>query len=198
MKFMQQVRGTLIPIGGNEDKGIAVNESYPLDFIDAGILYHVVKEAGGVNANIVIIPTASSIPIEVGANYEEAFTTLGCENISILDIRSKEDSEKQSSIDLVKNADCVMFSGGNQSNITNKIGGTTIHEILMDRYNNEEGFVIAGTSAGAMAMANEMISGRKPSEKTLERGQIVGFVIVMGLMVVIFGNDIWNLIKGNF
>ena len=164
MKFMQQVRGTLIPIGGNEDKGIAVNESYPLDFIDAGILYHVVKEAGGVNANIVIIPTASSIPIEVGANYEEAFTTLGCENISILDIRSKEDSEKQSSIDLVKNADCVMFSGGNQSNITNKIGGTTIHEILMDRYNNEEGFVIAGTSAGAMAMANEMISGGSASE----------------------------------
>ena len=76
MKFMQQVRGTLIPIGGNEDKGIAENESYPLDFIDAGILYHVVKEAGGVKANIVIIPTASSIPIEVGANYEEAFTTL--------------------------------------------------------------------------------------------------------------------------
>lgn len=164
MKFMQQVRGTLIPIGGNEDKGIAENESYPLDFIDAGILYHVVKEAGGVKANIVIIPTASSIPIEVGGNYEEAFTTLGCENISILDIRSKEDSEKQSSIDLVKNADCVMFSGGNQSNITNKIGGTTIHEILMDRYNNEEGFVIAGTSAGAMAMANEMISGGSPSE----------------------------------
>lgn len=164
MKFMQQVRGTLIPIGGNEDKGIAENESYPLDFIDAGILYHVVKEAGGVKANIVIIPTASSIPIEVGGNYEEAFTTLGCENISILDIRSKEDSEKQSSIDLVKNADCVMFSGGNQSNITNKIGGTTIHEILMDRYINEEGFVIAGTSAGAMAMSNEMISGGSASE----------------------------------
>ncbi|RMB56457.1 RIP metalloprotease RseP [Dokdonia sinensis] len=49
-----------------------------------------------------------------------------------------------------------------------------------------------------MFLLYEMISGRKPSEKTLERGQIVGFVIVMGLMVVIFGNDIWNLIKGNF
>ena len=34
------------------------------------------------------------------------------------------------------------------------------------------------------------------AEKTLERGQIIGFVIVMGLMVIIFGNDIWNLIKG--
>ena len=164
MKFMQQMRGILIPIGGNENKGNEENEMYRLEFIDEGILYHVVKEAGGIKASIVIIPTASSIPIEVGNNYIEAFTTLGCKNISVLDIRSKEDSEKQSSIDLIRNADCVMFSGGNQSNITNKIGGTTIHRILVDRYKNDEGFVIAGTSAGAMAMTNEMISGGSASE----------------------------------
>jgi len=46
-----------------------------------------------------------------------------------------------------------------------------------------------------MFLLYEMISGRPPSEKTLERGQIVGFIIVMGLMAVIFGNDIWNIIK---
>ena len=72
---MQEIKGTLIPIGGNEDKGFVEKESYPLDFIDDGILYHVVKEAGGVRASIVIIPTASSIPVEVGENYLEAFTT---------------------------------------------------------------------------------------------------------------------------
>lgn len=161
---MQQVKGTLIPIGGNEDKGIEENEQYTLEFIDEGILYHVVKEAGGIDANIVIIPTASSIPKEVGENYLDAFTTLGCKNIAVLDIRSKEDSEKESSIELIKNANCIMFSGGNQSKITDKIGGTTIHQILLDRYKNEEGFVIAGTSAGAMVMANEMIAGGSASE----------------------------------
>lgn len=46
-----------------------------------------------------------------------------------------------------------------------------------------------------MFLLYEMISGRPPSEKVLERGQIVGFVIVMGLMAVVFGNDIWNIIK---
>ncbi len=158
------MKGTLIPIGGNEDKGIAVDEVYPLDFIDDGILYHVVKEAGGTKSSIVVIPTASSIPVEVGDSYFKAFAALGCENVSILDIRSKQDSEKQSSIDLIKNADCVMFSGGNQSKITDKIGGTTIHEILLDRYKSDENFVIAGTSAGAMAMSNEMISGGSASE----------------------------------
>ena len=158
------IKGTLIPIGGNEDKGIEENEQYTLEFIDDGILFHVVKEAGGIDANIVVIPTASSIPIEVGESYMEAFTTLGCKNVTVLDIRSKDDSEKESSIKLIKEANCVMFSGGNQSKITNKIGGTTIHKILVDRYKNEASFVIAGTSAGAMAMATEMIAGGSASE----------------------------------
>jgi len=162
--FIDMAKGILIPIGGNENKGIEKKEQYTLEFIDGGILFHVVEQAGGVNANIVIIPTASGIPIEVGGNYVDAFTALGCKNISILDIRSKEDSEKAASIKMIKEANCVMFTGGNQSKITNKIGGTSIHKILADRYKNEEGFVIAGTSAGAMVMGNEMIAGGSASE----------------------------------
>ncbi|MBC3846089.1 cyanophycinase [Winogradskyella echinorum] len=165
---MQKIKGTLIPIGGNEDKGIEADEMYTLEFIDEGILYHVVKEAGGIDAEIVVIPTASSIPVEVGENYLTAFTTLGCNNVTVLDIRSKEDSEKENSIELIKNADCVMFSGGDQSKITDKISGTTIHTILVDRYKNEKGFVIAGTSAGAMAMAKEMIAGGSASESFIK------------------------------
>lgn len=46
-----------------------------------------------------------------------------------------------------------------------------------------------------MFLLYEMISGRPPSQKVLENGQIVGFVILMGLMAVIFGNDIWNIVK---
>ena len=124
---MQKIKGTLIPIGGNEDKGIEADEMYTLEFIEEGILYHVVKEAGGIEANIVVIPTASSIPVEVGENYLTAFSTLGCKNVKILDIRSKEDSETEHAIDLIKNANCVMFSGGDQSKITDRIGNTTIH-----------------------------------------------------------------------
>ncbi|EDP72485.1 cyanophycinase [Flavobacteriales bacterium ALC-1] len=165
---MQKIKGTLIPIGGNEDKGIEADEMYTLEFIDEGILFHVVREAGGVDANIVVIPTASSIPVEVGENYLTAFSTLGCKNIDVLDIRSKEDSETEDAINLIKNANCVMFSGGDQSKITDKIGGTTIHTILAERYKNEDGFVIAGTSAGAMAMANEMIAGGSASESFIK------------------------------
>jgi cyanophycinase len=162
--FMTKIKGTLIPIGGNEDKGLEANEMYTLEFIDEGILYHVVKESGGTDAKIVVIPTASSIPVEVGENYIEAFNTLGCKNVQVLNIKSKKDSEKSEFIEAIKNANCIMFSGGDQSKITKRIGGTTIHNILLDRYQNEEGFVIAGTSAGAMAMTHEMIAGGSPRE----------------------------------
>ena len=66
-------KGTLIPIGGNEDKGNDKHEVYNLEYIEEGILSRVVKESGGVNAMIVIVPTASSIPDEVGQNYLEIY-----------------------------------------------------------------------------------------------------------------------------
>ena len=158
------IKGTLIPIGGNEDKGKNESEKHTLEFIEEGILYHVKQQSGGKEAKIVVITTASSIPIEVGENYLSAFTALGCKNVTILDIRSREDAENQTAIALIKAADCIMFSGGDQSKITKKIGGTTIHNIMMDRFQNETGFVIAGTSAGAMAMTNEMITGGSATE----------------------------------
>jgi len=161
---MQLIKGTLIPIGGNEDKGIEDSELYSLEFIDEGILYHVVKEAGGVDAKIVIIPTASSIPVKVGESYIEAFTKLGCNNVHVLDIRTKADAENPETIKMIKEANCIMFSGGNQSKITDNIGGTIIHDIMTDRYHHETGFVIAGTSAGAMAMVEEMIAGGSSTE----------------------------------
>lgn len=165
---MKLIKGTLIPIGGNEDKGFEESDTHKLDFICEGILYHVVKEAGGKDAKVVVIPTASSIPVEVGENYLEAFATLGCNNVDILDIRSKEDAETEHAISLIKYANCIMFSGGDQSKISKKIGGSSIHKILLDRYKNETGFVIAGTSAGAMAMTNKMIAGGSATESFIK------------------------------
>lgn len=167
-------KGTLIPIGGNEDKGSSSSENYSLDFIEDGILSRVVSEAGGVNAKIVVIPTASSIPVEVGNNYLEAFTKLGCKNVSVLHIKSKKDATLPESIEAVSTANCIMFSGGDQSKITTRIGGTRMHRILLERFELEEGFVIAGTSAGAMAMATEMIAGGSSKESFVKGAVLMG------------------------
>lgn len=157
------IKGTLIPIGGNEDKGHGEEEIYTQDFIHEGILSHVVKEAGGPDALIVVLPTASSIPIEVGDNYLAAFDKLGCSNVRVLNLRDREEADDPAFTQWIEKADCVMFSGGDQSRIAEKIGKTTIHQILMDRYKNEQ-FVLAGTSAGAMMMSTEMITGGRGTE----------------------------------
>lgn len=163
------MRGILIPIGGNEDKGEGKNEKYTLEFIDKGILATVVQESGGKDAKIVVITTASSIPKEVGENYFDAFTKLGCQHISIIDIREREQSELPENIKLIEEANCLMFSGGDQSKIVDKIGGSTIHKIISKKLEDEV-FVLAGTSAGAMCMSYEMISGGHSTEALFKGG----------------------------
>ncbi len=163
--MLNQVKGTLIPVGGNEDKGS--HEKLGIDFITEGILFHIVRQCGGKQANILVIPTASSIPEEVGENYLDAFKMLGCENISVLDIRNREQCEDLSFINSLKKCDGILFSGGDQSRIVDIIGETPFHKILMDRYVNED-FVISGTSAGAMSMVNNMIMGGSSQECLLK------------------------------
>ena len=159
-------KGILIPIGGNEDKGSDIDDD-GLDFLTEGILSQVVAESGGLEASILVITTASKIPVEVGENYISAFNLLGCSNIEILDIRTSEDAEEKELLQKVRNADCVMFSGGDQSRIVDIIGGTEMHRILKHRFQNEK-IVIAGTSAGAMAMSSEMVSGGSSTESLLK------------------------------
>ncbi|RNC88278.1 MAG: RIP metalloprotease RseP [Winogradskyella sp.] len=47
-----------------------------------------------------------------------------------------------------------------------------------------------------MFLLYEMISGRKPSEKFLERAQIIGFFILIALVLYANGNDIFKAITG--
>lgn len=170
-------KGILIPIGGNEDKGIGDNEMYTLEFITEGILHHVVDLAGGPTSKIVVCPTASSIPDEVIENYQTAFGKLGCTNLHVMDIRVRKDAESEEYYNMVKDANAILFSGGDQSKITKKIGGTAIYQLLIDKYNNED-FIIAGTSAGAMMMSQEMITGGNATESF--RKGVVGMGKGMG------------------
>ncbi|NOT37747.1 MAG: cyanophycinase [Saprospiraceae bacterium] len=160
---MQKFKGTIIPIGGNEDKGSGINEMYTRQFIGEGILSTLLKESKGKNSVITIITTASKIPKEVGQNYYDAFGKLGCNQINILDIRSIDESNNSKNLKIIENTDCLLFSGGDQSEIVKHIKDTQMHEIILDKLYNTE-FVVSGTSAGAMCMSGEMIAGGSSTE----------------------------------
>ena len=153
-------KGKLIAVGGAEDKGtdLEAGEVYRsnLNFFELGILRRVVQEAGGPGAKIEIITTASTIPMEVGENYRNAFGKIGCENVDIMHVRTRQDTLNKEYLQRIKTCDAVMFSGGNQLRLSVTDGGTEFLAIMKRRYMNEN-FLIAGTSAGAMAMSKTMI-----------------------------------------
>ncbi len=176
-------KGTLIPIGGNEDKGAGDHDG-GMDFLSEGILSRVVKESGGIHAKIVVITTASQIPVEVGEMYTNAFTRLGCTDVQILDFRERDQAEDPEAIKIIQNADCIMMSGGDQSRLSDIIGETAVHKMMKHRFQNEA-IVIAGTSAGAMAMSSEMVSGGSSSE-ALNKGSVrmrEGMGFIPGLII---------------
>jgi cyanophycinase len=153
-------KGKLIAIGGAEDKGtnLETGDIYRnnLNFFELGILRRVVEEAGGPSSRIEIITTASMIPYEVGENYLNAFGRIGCTNVDVMHIRNRQDTTKSEYLERIQCCDAVMFSGGNQLRLSATNGGTEFLRIIKQRY-QEEDFLIAGTSAGAMAMSQIMI-----------------------------------------
>jgi cyanophycinase len=158
---MQFAKGKLIAIGGAEDKGTDLEtgkiQRNNLNFFELGILTRIVEEAGGTLCRIEVITTASMIPYEVGDNYMDAFGRIGCTDIGVMHIRTRADAAKPEYLERIGKCDVVMFSGGNQLRLSSTFGGTAIFDKMVHRYHNEPGFVIAGTSAGAMAMSNTMI-----------------------------------------
>ncbi len=157
---MSHPKGKLIAVGGAEDKGtnLETGEIYRnnLNFFELGILRRIVEEAGGPTARIEVITTASMIPFEVGENYLNAFGKIGCTNVDVMHIRTRHDANQPEYLDRIRRCDAVMFSGGNQLRLSATDGGTEFLRIMKQRY-QEEDFLIAGTSAGAMAMSHTMI-----------------------------------------
>jgi regulator of sigma E protease len=55
---------------------------------------------------------------------------------------------------------------------------------------------VPGLDGGhALFTIYEMVTGRKPSDKFIEYAQMVGMVLLLGLMLYAFGLDIWRLFK---
>src|SRR3990170_7134775 len=165
-------QGKLIIIGGAEDKGTFSEPTFiqknNLNFFSLGILKKILVEINNNNPSIEVITTASIIPEEVGEMYISAFSQIGATNVKYLDIRSREDVNNPEFIARVTKADAVLFSGGNQLRLSSILGGTQVHDIILKRYREEEGFVIAGTSAGAAACSNTMIYEGSSSEALLK------------------------------
>lgn len=175
---MTNPKAKLIIIGGAVDMG--TNLSYDehisqpdfLKFFEHGILRRIINESKSQErSKIAVITTASQIPELVGEQYVHSFSHLKVEDVSVLDIRSREDANKAENLQMAREADTIMFSGGDQLRLTAMFGGTEFLRILKDRYQNDEHFLVAGTSAGAAAASSTMIY-RGNSNEALVKGEV--------------------------
>jgi cyanophycinase len=139
--------GKLLVIGGAESH----------DAGDDAILERFVLLAGGAEAHLVVIATASESPAQREKEYAEVFHRLGAGRVTPLRLEDREDSNSDLAVSAIEHATGVFFTGGDQLRITTVVGGSKVDTALHARL--AEGMVLAGTSAGAAMMSSTMILG---------------------------------------
>src|SRR5688572_1614897 len=141
-------QGLLMAIGGAEDK---VRERV--------ILRAFVEAAGGPDANVVVLATASEVA-GTGDRYAGIFESLHADTVEVLRVRSREDALDAGSgvLDLLEFASGLFITGGSQLRISAALGGTAIADTIRRRH--AAGMVVAGTSAGAAILSEDRKSTR--------------------------------------
>ncbi|MEM7167021.1 MAG: cyanophycinase [Planctomycetota bacterium] len=140
----QQGAGTLMPIGGAEEK-----------VRNREVLRRFTEVCGADSARIVIIPTASRLD-STGPRYEEVFLDMGVAAARSLPIETRADCQQDEYLHALDEADGVFMTGGNQLRLSTTLGGTPFAKRLLERHG--EGMHVAGTSAGAAILAEHMIA----------------------------------------
>lgn len=151
-------KGTLVAIGGNEDKSA-----------DLEVLATICDLPEGGTDVVELIPTASQIPDEAAGQYIEPFTELGCSTVNIMNVDSRQAANDPDNVQRVLDADVVFFTGGDQLRITSLLGGSKLLSTLQGHY--QRGGVIAGTSAGAAVMSGSMIYQGKAG-RAMRKGNV--------------------------
>jgi len=137
--------GTLFAIGGAEAK-----------LRRRTVLGAFVAAAGGTDARIAVVSSASSLGAEVVEVYKTVFTALGAREVISLRPESRAQAKKPDLVEPLKAAGAVFMTGGNQLKLSSLITGTPFGDAIHDAYHR--GATVGGTSAGASILAEHMIA----------------------------------------
>ncbi|CAN5598003.1 cyanophycinase [soil metagenome] len=164
--------GHVIVIGGAEDK---VRTRL--------ILTRFVALAGGSDARITVISSASSLGPLAGEMYRQLFTELGATSVSAIHATTRAQANDDHNARLVRNASGIFLTGGNQLRLSSTIGGTNVARAISEGH--RQGTVVAGTSAGASAMSTHMVafgrSGSAPRQRMFQMA--AGLGVLPGVVV---------------
>jgi cyanophycinase len=159
--------GHLLIIGGAEDK-----------LRQRQILTRFVSLAGGTDARVAVISTASSLGDEATELYQQLFHGLGITDVRGLRPLTREDANLPDAVAAVEDATGIFMTGGNQLRLSSVIGGTALGRAIVDRH--KHGTIVAGTSAGASAISTHMVafgtSGTTPKQRMTQMSAGLGLL----------------------
>jgi cyanophycinase len=163
--------GPVMAIGGAEDK-----------LRDKLILSAFVNLAGGPDARIAILPTASSIE-EAGERYKAIFLGLGAESAEVLYLPDRAAASSPELVEILDDVSGIFLTGGNQMRLASIVAGTPIARQVKSR--NKLGAVVAGTSAGASILSSHMVAygASGPSPRMRMAQMTAGFDLVSGMVI---------------
>ena len=131
------------------------------------VLSRFVQLAGGDRADIAVISTASSLGEAATDLYRHIFSRLGVAKVTGLRPETREEANDPGIVEALRNVTGIFMTGGNQLRLSSVIGGTKLGGAILDAHGR--GIVVAGTSAGASAVATHMMafgsSGATPKNR---------------------------------
>src|SRR5438874_1989536 len=164
--------GPVMVIGGAEDK-----------LGERVILSRFVELAGGDPARIAVISTASSLGDAATDLYRHVFARAGAAKVIGLRPETREEANDPKTIEALKDVTGIFMTGGNQLRLSSVIGGTKLGAAVLDAHGR--GVVVAGTSAGASAVATHMLAfGSSGSTRKYRMANVsVGLGLLVNVVV---------------
>jgi cyanophycinase len=142
------------------------------------VLKTFVKLAGGADARIAVVPTASSLGPEIVEVYDALFRKLGAKDVVAARPQDREQAEDPEVVGLLDDVTGIFMTGGNQLKLSATVNGTAFGEAI--RAANRRGVVVAGTSAGASIQSSHMVAfgtgGSTPKQRMTQLAAGLGLV----------------------
>jgi cyanophycinase len=124
---------------------------------DTAIVNRFISLAGGADAPIVLIPTASGEQNINNARAAEVLTSAGARNVTVLHTYDPKVANTEAFVAPLRKARGVWFNGGRQWRFVDAYGGTLTETAIQKVL--ERGGVIGGSSAGATIQGSYLVRG---------------------------------------
>jgi cyanophycinase len=161
-------KGTLMIVGGGGKS----------DSIFAAFI----KLAGGLNAPIVVIPTADgNEKHDQNSGGAGTFRKLGAANVTVLHTYDKNVANTDSFVQPLLNAKAVWFGGGRQWRLVDAYANTLTEKLLWKLL--ERDGLIGGTSAGASIQGSFLTRGDSKNNQIMMGDHQVGFGFVKNIAI---------------